>query len=164
MTIQIERNIAFIAKAGAKLDKLIQSTAEAVMLHSHQHREVSLVCKLYNALPKGARHVAMAEWMMAFCPVVANTDDSTKGERPFVFNDDKCKAGDDLVSLAAAAGGSPWFEMRKSPTPDEVFDVKAAIMALLRKAKKAGDNTDPVTIQQLEMLSTTAKGKPEVKA
>ncbi|WWO60223.1 hypothetical protein [Xanthomonas phage SB3] len=164
MTAQIERNIAFIAKAGVKLDKLIQTTAEAVLLHSHQHREVSLVNKLYNALSKGARHAAMTEWLISFCPVVANTDDSTKKERPFVFNEEKCKAGEELVALAGQASGMPWYEMKKSPAPDDVFDVKAAILALIRKAGKAGENTDPVTLHQLEVLASTAKGKPEKAA
>lgn len=164
MTAQIERNIAFIAKAGAKLDKLIQNTAEAVMLHSHQHREVSLVNKLYLALSKGARHAAMTEWLMTFAPVVANTDDATKGERPFVFNEDKCKADAELIELAGKASSMPWYEMKKSPQPDEVFDVLAALKAIVRKAGKAGQNTDPQALHQIEMLITTTKGKEEVKA
>lgn len=160
----ITRNIGIIAKASKKLDSLIQATAEGVMLHAHQHREVSLVNKLYLALGAGHRHTAMTEWLVKYCPVTANTREEDKKEVPFLIDVDKVMAGDELIELAAAAGKEPWFTMSPSRAPDEVFDVKKALMALIAKSKKAKTITAPEVMSQLQGMADSLPAQPKKEA
>lgn len=126
----IEAAIASIASRGKKLDNEIQIAALSVINHVNEHREVSLVNKLYLALSAGARKTAMTSWLLAYGMVAANTDADTKKERPFIF--DKAKA-----TNLEGAQVMPWYNHKPDPAPDQVFDVVKAVHALLAKAGKA---------------------------
>lgn len=130
----IRKEIASIGKAGASLDKRIQLCAVASLQHMVDHRDHTLLVDLYKALSKGQRRAAMASWIMTFSQLAANADAATKVDTPFVL--DKAKPAADVE----AAADKMWHECGKpEPSPDEVFDVNKAVMAILAKAKKAAD-------------------------
>ena len=125
------------AKAHAEVDAEWHAIGLSVMAHMAEHRDVSvvnnLVIPMYMGLGKGARHAAMTEWLLTFLPVVANTDQATKGTLPFVFSKDKAKIEPDF----AMASEKPWYSMQKSPAPDQVFDLNKVVAGLFKKMTEA---------------------------
>lgn len=154
-----------LAKRWQGIDTTTQTVALDVLLHAHVNREVSLVNKLYLALGKGARHEAMAQWLMLYAPVKANAVAATKEERPFLFEKDKALDGDELVTLMGNASRNPWYMSAPSKAPDEVFDFAKALKALLAKADrevKAGRSvSDPDAVAKLREMLPTVKGAPK---
>lgn len=126
----LNKELASIKTAGAKLDSRIQDAAVAVLYHFDKNHDNGLVNRLYMALPAGARKTAMVSWLLAHCAVVANTDKATKQEQPFVY--DRTKKTD-----PEAGAADPWYNHKADKAPDEVFDLQKAVRALLAKAGKA---------------------------
>lgn len=127
---EINKAIASITASGAKLDKLIQDTAVAVAEHFAQHKDTGLVNRLFLAMPKGSRRMALADWLLKFVAVLPNTDQKTKAEQPFVFAKDK-------TTNAVEAAKVQWYDLKKEKAVDEVFDVRAKVMALIRSIEKS---------------------------
>lgn len=150
----MDKAIKSIAGRAAKLDKDIQECALSALHHNEQHQDVVFVNRLYLALGKGHRRSALTEWFLTFGRVVANEDSKTKADKPFLYAKDK------KTDLAAAAI-KPWYECKKEPEPDGVFDVQKAYMALLKKvdtALKEGKEVSGFTARQMERLRAVMSG------
>lgn len=126
----LNKEIAAIKVAGAKLDARIQTAAVAVLEHFAQNHDNGLVNRLYHAMPAGSRKAALTSWLLTHCAVSANTDKATKQEQPFVY--DRKKKTD-----PEAGEADPWYSHKPDKAPDEVFDLQKAVRALLAKAGKA---------------------------
>lgn len=126
---QIEKELTLIKVAGQKLDERIQAAAVDVADHMAQHCDVTLVNKLYQCLGKGHRAAAMTEWILAFMAVVPNTG-ADKKDVPFLFSRDK-------TTDPEGARAKPWYDCKKDPAPDDVFDFQKAVKQLLAKAGKS---------------------------
>lgn len=129
-TAQLSKQFQFITRAGAKLDDFIQTTAVDTLEHYAEFNDVRVVDALYKALPKGARHAAMGEYILKHFAVIANTDPITKVDRPFLNAPEK---HNDLDGAKA----EKWFDCKPSKTPDQLFDLQAAVRALLKRAGKS---------------------------
>ncbi|APU00333.1 hypothetical protein HOR55_gp46 [Ralstonia phage RS-PII-1] len=143
---QLDKAITSIAKRGAQLDKDIQTAALSALKLLADHGGVEWINKLYLAMPNGSRRSSLAQWFIAFGACVANTDDATKRERPFVYAKDKTT---DLEGAAAVQ----WYDMKKEPEPDEVFDIQKALASILAKAKKAGKVNDEKLLKHLQAFA-----------
>ncbi len=132
----INASIAAIKSAGVKLDSKIQSTAVDVLEHFMQYRDTAMVNRLYMAMPKGSRRMALADWLLKFVAVLPNTDQKTKAEQPFVFANKKVDAMMAESNLVLATS-THWYDLKKEKTVDEVFDVRAKVMALIRSIEKS---------------------------
>ena len=125
----IETSINQIKVSGQKLDAKIQSVDLEVLEHVELHNEVSLACKLYNALPKGARKNALVAWFLEFGKIKVNTG-KDKEAIPLKFNKEGTT---DLEGAKAKA----WYDFKKEKAPSEEFDFDKALAALIKKAQKA---------------------------
>lgn len=143
---EIVDSIKSIESRGKKMDADIQRTAISILAHIEQHKEVSLFNKLYNALPKGARKSALTGWGLAFGKLEANAGDDKK-EAPFKYSRDK------TTNLAQAAA-NPWYDFAPEKAPDEMFDVRKALTALLNRAGKANNVNDADLLAKLRQLET----------
>lgn len=132
----INKSITSIKTSGAKLDALIQSTAVDVLEHFQTHRDTGLVNRLFLALPKGTRGVALGQWLLRFVAVKVNTNAETKKEQPFVFDASKVAAmmAEDTLTRAKAV---LWHDLKPEKALDEVFDVQTAVRSMLRKIEKS---------------------------
>jgi len=126
-----------IQKAGAKLDRMIWQGAVSAIAHLDQHGDVTLVNRLYTAMPKGSRALALAEYLLAFAKVRANDDPKNKKATPFLYAKDK----DTKLEKALT---TPWYDFRKEKSPDEVFDFGAMLAKLIERAEAAQANGKPV--------------------
>jgi len=144
---QVNKQIKFIAKAGAKLDAFIQETAEQVAAHFEVNKDNGLVNRLYLALPKGARKSAMTEWLLTFLAVEANMSPSTMKDQPFVY----CREKETDVEGAKLI---KWFDCKPDPKPSAVFDFQKFVKAALKKYGEA--ETTNMTPEQAHALAALA--------
>ena len=128
----INKAIDSIATKGKALDALIQDTAVDVLEHFQTHRDTGVVNRLYLAMPKGSRGLALADWLLKFVAVKVNTNKETKDVQPFVFDKDKVDAMMHEDTLATATR-TLWHDLKKEKALDEVFDLRTAVKAMLRK-------------------------------
>lgn len=122
----INKAIDSIATRAKKLDADIQHVGLSAIAHIAKHGDIGPINRLFLALGAGHRKSALTSWLLAYAPVKAN-DGESKKEKPFV-NDTARPA------LLEQATQDPWFEHKPEPAPDEVFDVRAAVAAILKKA------------------------------
>lgn len=127
---EINKAIDSVQRRGKKLDDDIQHTGLSCLNHIEQHGDVTLLCRLYNVMPKGARRNALAQWALAFGKVQVNADKDTKKDLPFTYNK---AGGTDL----AGASESPWYTFKPEKELSEEFDFATKLQALLTQARKA---------------------------
>jgi hypothetical protein len=132
----INKAIGQISATGKKLDALIQETAVDVLEHFQTHRDTGLVNRLFLALPKGTRGIALGQWLLRFVAVKVNTNAETKKEQPFVFDAGKVAAMLDGETLTRA-GCVMWYDLKPEKALDEVFDVQTAFKAMLRHIERS---------------------------
>lgn len=133
----IVKAIASIATRGKKLDDSIQQTGLSVLAHIEEHGNVELASKLYDALPKGARRLALADWMLAFGklrPLSAkNKDDQPALKAGLHFGFDREKQTD-LEGAAAKA----WHEFKQEKSVQAAYDVQDKALRMVLDAVKHG--------------------------
>lgn len=144
---QIETTIKRIETNGKKLDADIQAAAVGCINHIETCGDVRLFNRLFLALPKGARKSALTQWGLAFGRMEANTGE-TKKEQPFVYAKDKTT---DIMG----AQQNPWYDFAPDKAPDEIFDVRKALAALLNRAGKANSVSDNELLSKLRSLEPT---------
>ena len=145
MTVKLFKTAAEINKAitsiqgrGAKLDSDIQTCGLSVLAHAAQHGDTTVADKLVHAMPKGARKLALVEWMLAY-GTIAKLDTATDKDaiaEGRLFKLDKART----LDLEAAAG-TPWHEFKKEADVLTAFDAQAQVKGVLdrlTKAAKAG--------------------------
>jgi hypothetical protein len=153
-TTLINKEIALIAAAGTALDARIHTCAVDVAEHFAEYKDVELVNRLYNALSKGARKSAMTEWLLAYTAVIANTEQATKKEAPFVCAKD---AAGNWTKETDVAGGEahPWYDCKPDPKPDAVFDFQKMVRAALKKYGAAEEvkHCDKAAMEKIAVLA-----------
>lgn len=150
----IDKAILSIKNRGAKLDGDIQTAGLSVLAHVAGCGDTTLADRLYNAMPKGSRRLALVEWMLAFGSMTlldkADADQKARIALGHVFKYDKAKAHD-----AEGAEGTLWHEFRKEKEASDAFDVQAAFASLMKRiqsAQKAGK----VKIEHAELIEKLA--------
>lgn len=153
-TAAIDKAIKSIAGRGAKLDGDIQLAGLSVLAHIEAHGDTTLADRLYAAMPKGARRLALAEWMLAFGKVEAlqanNPEHKERIASGQVFGYAKLKKTD-----MQGAEDKKWFDMRKEAAPAEAFDVQAAVQSLLKRIQTA--QAKGVKLEHAEKLDELVK-------
>lgn len=125
---KLNKAIDSIAARGKKLDMDVQVAGLSAIAHTEKTGDIGPINRLYNALSAGTRKSAMTEWLLKYSKVVANVGEDKK-DKPFVYAKDK-------ATDMEGADAEPWFQCKPDADPDEVFDVQAAVAALIKKASK----------------------------
>lgn len=151
-TAAIDKAIASVKNRGAKLDADIQLAGLSILAHIDQHGDTTLADRLFNAMPKGARRLALAEWFVTFGKVAAlaqKTDAEAIGAgRVFGYAKDR-------TTDMEGAGAKPWHECRKEAAPAEVFDVQAAFHALMKRIENA--KSKGIKLEHADMVERLMK-------
>lgn len=146
MTLQIIKGTALINKAidsiknrGAKLDSSIQLAGLSVLAHASEHGDTTCADRLILAMPKGARKLALVEWMLAYGQVrkldPKNADEAIRIKGGQTFAIDRSRTLD-----IDSAQGKAWHEFKPEAAIATAFDAQAAVAALIARLKKAQDS------------------------
>jgi hypothetical protein len=127
---ELPKAIESITKRGKVLDTDIHIAACSAVAIKAEAGDTMFINRLYTALPKGTRAAALTAWLLKFGGVIANDGSSgkPKAEQPFLHTKDK--ACDVTAGMA-----EPWYDFKPDPKPDEVYDIMAAVMQIIKKAK-----------------------------
>lgn len=136
---EIDKAIASIKSRGTKLDSMIQVVGLSIIAHVEAHGDTTLADRLFNAMPKGSRRNALAEWLIAFGKMrvltKSNKDDAEAIKNGRVFAFDKTKTTD-----YDTAKDTPWYDMRPEQEVSTAFDVQKAVQSLIKRIQAAKDN------------------------
>ena len=146
MALQIIKGTALINKAidsiknrGAKLDSSIQLAGLSVLAHASEHGDTTCADRLILAMPKGARKLALVEWMLAYGQVrkldPKNADEAIRIKGGQTFAIDRSRTLD-----IDSAQGKAWHEFKPEAAIATAFDAQAAVAALIARLKKAQDS------------------------
>jgi hypothetical protein len=136
-TADITKAITSIKNRGGKLDADIQLAGLSILQHIEQHGDTTLADKLYDAMPKGARRLALAEWMLAFGMIRALKKQDAADKEAIAagrsFSIDRTKKTD-----MPGATAMQWHEFKpEKHVTEEAFDVQAEVQKLLARITKA---------------------------
>jgi len=150
-TKEIQKAVDSIKNRGAKLDASIQQAGLSVLNHIELHGDTTLADSLFNAMPKGARRLALVEWMLSYGMVRVlnskNEMDKDALAAGRTFGIDRAKKTD-LV----AAAETMWFDMKKEGSVQEAFDVQAAVQSLLKRIQGMQDKGS-VKIEHADLIA-----------
>lgn len=138
----ITKAIASIKARGAKLDADIHQAGVSVLAHAAAHGDTTLCDKLVHAMPKGARKLALVEWMLAY-GTIAKLDpkqDKAAIADGRLFKLDKTRSLQQDEAIA-----KPWADFKPEPDVLTAFDAGAAVAAVLKRLNKA--TTDKLNIK-----------------
>lgn len=146
---EINKAIASIQSRGSKLDKSIHVAGVSILAHASEHGDTTLADKLVQSMPKGARKLALVEWMLAFGQLAkldkeADKDAIAAGR---LFKLDKSRKLD-----VQGAIDTPWTEFKPEAAVLDAFDVQAAVASVMGRLTKAA------------AAGLTIKGKAEALA
>jgi hypothetical protein len=151
-TAAITKQITSLAGRGKAWQEDVQICALNVLGHLDKHGDITLVNRLVDAMPAGARVNALRSWFELSTSKVQYNEETKQFD--FVKKQDP-------VDMEGAAAIN-WYDCK--PEPEfRPFDLNAQIQALIKKAQKAqsSDNADLHSIDeaQLTALSTLVEVK-----
>lgn len=135
---QMDKEFPLIAAAGKKLDERIQQAAMSAVNHFVQHKDTVYINRLYLSLSAGVRRSALTVYFLAFAGVKANDDKDTKKDKPFLSDHTKRP---DLEEACRVK----WYDCKKEPEPDEVFDAGKMFALFMRRLNGAIEAHKPIT-------------------
>lgn len=132
----IDKAIASIKNRGVKLDGSIQLAGLSVLAHASEHGDSTLADRLVAAMPKGARKLALVEWMLCFGQMRKldnkNADEAQRIKEGALFKLDRTRT----LNLEGASD-KLWHEFKPEAAPSTAFDAQAAVAALIKRLKAA---------------------------
>ncbi|CDK30079.1 hypothetical protein AMP1_7 [Burkholderia phage AMP1] len=136
--VALDKLITSIEGRGKKLQDDVQKAAlSALHIVNDGAGDIGPANRLLLAVPSGMRRTALASYLVSFGKLKLNEDKETKREKPVVF--DSKRPGD-----TDGASGITWYNFQPEPelNSDTVFDLHAAVVALIRKASKGNNDTE----------------------
>ena len=138
----ITKAITSIAGRGKALDKDIHIAGVSVLAHANEHGDTTLADKLVQAMPKGARKLALVEWMLAYGQL-AKLD--PKLDKDAIAAGRLFKLDRSRTYNEAGAIETSWTEFKPEAAVHTAFDAQAAVTSLLARLNKAA--ADGLTIE-----------------
>lgn len=148
---KIAAAITSIKGRGTKLDADIQLAGLSVLQHAKNTGDTTLADRLVDAMPKGARKLALVEWLLAF-GTFRKIDASTKAGKDAIAAGRLFQHDGTRVLNLDGAMAKEWHEFRKEPAPHTAFDAQASTKTLLKK------------LQDAAVAGLTVEGKIEAAA
>jgi hypothetical protein len=137
-TDKIDAAIKANQKAHSKVDHQWHLIGVSTIAHFEQHGDTGPMNRMFKAMGKGARHVAMEAWLLAFGGVLVNEDKKAAETNPFVKDRSETAKKPDI----AAATAQPWFNFKPSPDVGTVIDYLALALKVVRRGPKEDQSVE----------------------
>lgn len=134
----INKAIDSIKNRGAKLDASIQLAGLSVLAHASEHGDTTCADRLVAAMPKGARKLALVEWMLAFGQM-RKLDAKDKDEAARIKAGALFKLDRERVLNMVGATEKLWHGFKPEADVATAFDAQKAVAALLARMRTAQD-------------------------
>lgn len=164
---------AKISRASKALSDLTQSVLVGATFHAIMHGNTEPINALIEAMGRGMRKTAAAQWLLTHAPVVPEDNKEKAKVQPFRFSRDKVEelCGEAKPDEATATeyaqevARSHWTEHKEPPLVPDSYDVVAELNKLVKKAGSMAEKGVEVTgMEMLERLhSMLAAATPGVE-
>lgn len=134
---EIKKSINQVMTSGASWQTKVQAVAVEALQHSITHREVSLLCMIYDRFPQGAKASAFQAWLESQGLLAVNKNNKVSVK--FIKEVLDTKAQDAFEAMVALN----WFDC-KAPKKDPVYSTEAlvkkmkALVAFAKDGEEAG--------------------------
>ena len=128
----INKAIASIKNRGAKLDADIQHAGLSVLAHVDAHGDTTVADSLINAMPKGGRRLALAEWLLANGKL-RKLDGKDKDDAARMKAGAHFAYAKDRRTDMQAATEKPWYDHKKEAAVSSAYDAQAALAKVLAR-------------------------------
>lgn len=132
----INKSIESIARRGKQLDRDIHVSGVSILAHIDQHSDATVLDRLVQAMPQGARKGALCEWACAFGKVRmldrSNDRDKAAIEQGRLFKFDKTK-----VTNIEQAIAQDWTTFKPEPDLLTTFDAAKAVNQIMQRLNKS---------------------------
>lgn len=171
---KLDAAIIDVSKKAHALNDGIQLVAASAVYQAVLHGNTNHINAIIIAVGKGVRKTALAQWFLAYGPVVMETDKEKAATNPFRFSRDKLgelmEGAENIKSITAEEAdtyathvlGHHWTEYKEPPLVPETFNVMDAVNKLLATAKSM--QTKKVRMVNGDMLETLTALVAEAKA
>lgn len=133
---EINKAIASIQRRGKQLDLDIQQVGVSCLAHVNEHGDTTILDKLVNAMPKGARKSAFCEWALAYGNIRmlerSNERDADAIALGRLFAKDKSKD----FNLQGALDNM-WFDFKPEKDLLDTFDAGKMVALMVKKFTQA---------------------------
>lgn len=157
-TLSVKQTATAIAALGRKyanFDQQVQELGLAAMFHTAANSEASLLDKLFNALPKGARKLAFVEWVLANAPV-RTLSASNKSDKGMVQAGCTFRFDAEKVLDLESASATMWTAFKPEAHVSTAYDIQHAAKSMFKRAQSA--------VQEGKALKGTEVALAELKA
>lgn len=134
--VAIEKAITSIKTRGAKLDQSIWECGVSCLAHASEHGDTTLLDKLLNALPKGARKLAFTEWVLAHGQVRLLSN-KVKAEKVRIKNGGTFILDRERTLDLEGAMAKSWVEFKPEPSVQTAFDLQGSVQSLVKRYEAA---------------------------
>lgn len=73
----IDRNIRTLSANPDKIDNLVQTTADLIVVHANEHGDTTRALALVTAMPTGKRKTQLVDWFNVTTPITVDTKKKT---------------------------------------------------------------------------------------
>lgn len=134
--VAIEKAITSIKTRGAKLDQSIWECGVSCLAHASEHGDTTLLDKLLNALPKGARKLAFTEWVLAHGQVRLLSN-KVKAEKVRIKNGATFILDRERTLDLEGAMSKSWVEFKPEAAVQTAFDLQGSVQSLVKRYEAA---------------------------
>lgn len=132
----INKAIDSIKNRGAKLDASIQQAGLSIMAHASEHGDTTCADRLVQAMPKGARKLAVVEWVLAYSQM-RKLDPKQPEEAARIKEGATFKLDRERKLDLESAMEKQWHEFKPEAAVATAFDAQSAVAALIARLKSA---------------------------
>jgi len=155
-TADILKKINTVESSGRAFQNAVQIAAVSIAAHLAQHRDKTLLEKLWDAMPNGTRRKGMIDWFnhhVTGCEITYKSkldinlaDVGSEEWKGFVRDIDK---------IIEAMTENPWYNHKEEKGGQDAVSLDAIVSYLERKANAANDST---VSKQIGQVVEFAKG------
>lgn len=169
---KLDAHIVGINKTANKLNADLQIGLASATLQAVQHGNTNHLNALHHAGGKGVRRTALAQWILAFAPVVIETDAEKAKDNPYRFSREKLEkllpeanpkavTAEEAIAYAEVILGNDWTAYKEPPLVPEKWNVADALAKVIATAKSM--QSKKVHIEHAEILGKLADLMPQAE-
>jgi hypothetical protein len=132
-TSKLNSLVKSIKERGAKLDLDIHTAACSVIAHLAQHRDKTMVTRLWAAMPKSTRRKALCDWFEKLAPIKVSYDTGSV-ELPKADDETWMEFAAEIETVTDDACATPFWDLKPEKGAKDAVSLEAVLKYVTRKA------------------------------
>lgn len=145
-TAKLDAAIVEVNKRANSLVDSVQLVLASAVYQAVMHGNTNHINAIIGAVGRGVRKTAIAQWVLAYAPVMMETDKEKMKDQPFRFSRDKLAlllpdvdakkvTAEQAEDYSLKVLGQNWADYKEPPLVPEKWDVADALRKVIATAK-----------------------------